>query len=72
FPTLYAMALDYLAIQASSAPCKRAFSSNAITDSKRCNHFGPMMFKALQILKHWFKKDRIHFMDKWVIDKSEM
>lgn len=66
------MVLDYLAIQASSVPCERAFSSSSLTDTKRRNRLGPMMFEALQVLKHWYKKDRIKWMDKWITAEEEM
>ena len=31
-----------------------------------------MMFEALQVLKHWYKKDRIRFMEKWITPEHEM
>ncbi|CAA7267873.1 unnamed protein product [Cyclocybe aegerita] len=34
FPTLFAIALDYLLIQALAVPCERVFSSSAETDTK--------------------------------------
>ncbi|KAF8631004.1 hypothetical protein AX17_005175 [Amanita inopinata Kibby_2008] len=48
FPSIFAMALNYLPIQASSVPCKRAFSSAAETDMARRN---PILMEALQMLK---------------------
>jgi hypothetical protein len=36
-PTLFAIALDYLPIQASAVLCKCAFLSSAKMDMKRCN-----------------------------------
>ena len=35
FPTLLAMAMDYLPVQATSVSCERVFSSSAETDTKR-------------------------------------
>ena len=34
YPTLFAMAMDYLPIQASSVPCEHIFSSSSETDTK--------------------------------------
>ncbi|KAG6913682.1 hypothetical protein DXG01_005186 [Tephrocybe rancida] len=43
FPTLYAMALDFLPIQASSVPCERAFLSSGETDMSQCNQLSPAL-----------------------------
>jgi len=45
------MARDYLAIQGSSVPSERAFSSGGITGTKLRNWLNPETFEALQILK---------------------
>jgi hypothetical protein len=54
FPTLYAIALDFLPIQASSVPSERVFSSSAETDTLRRNRIKPILMEALQMLKFGF------------------
>ena len=49
------MARDYLAIQGSSVPSERAFSSGGLTDTKSRNQLLPETFEALQILKSCYK-----------------
>jgi hypothetical protein len=49
--TLSCMAQDYLAIAGSSVPSEHAFSSGALTATKRHNWLTPEVFEALQILK---------------------
>jgi hypothetical protein len=51
YPILSRIAQDYLAIQGSATPSEQAFSSGALTDTKRRNHLSPPVFEALQILK---------------------
>ena len=55
FPTLFAMAMDYLPIQSSSVPCERVFSSSAETDTKKRNRIHPALMEALQLLKYAYK-----------------
>jgi hypothetical protein len=45
------MACDYLAIQGSSMPSKRAFSRGGLTGTTFCNHLEMKIFEALQLLK---------------------
>ena len=59
FPILYAIAMDYLPIQASSVPCERAFSSCAETDTKRRNRLSPALIEALQVLKGWYRHEHV-------------
>jgi hypothetical protein len=72
FPTLFAMALDYLPIQASSVPCERVFSSSAETDTRRRNRMSPLMMEALQMLKFHLKKERLNFTQGWVTMEKEL
>ena len=72
FPTLFAMAMDYLPIQASSVPCERIFSSSAETDTKRRNRISPLLMEALQMLKLHLKKDRLNFTAAWVTEEEQM
>ena len=74
FPTLFAIAMDYLPIQALSVPCEHVFSSVKETDTSKCNQIHPVLMEALQTLKFSFKKDRqsISFTDGWKTMKAEM
>ena len=74
FPTLFAIAIDYLPIQASSVPCERIFSSAKETDTLKRNRMSPMLMEALQMLKFSLKKDQrsISFTDEWKTEKAEM
>ena len=56
FPTLFAIAMDYLPVQASSAPCQRVFLSAEETDTKR-NQVHPILMEILQTMKYSLKKD---------------
>ena len=56
FPMFFAMAMDYLPIQASSVPSKRVFSSSSETDTVRRNRIQPPLMEAIQILKFGLKK----------------
>jgi hypothetical protein len=66
FPTLFAMAMDYLPIQASAVPCERIFSSSAKTDTKRRNCISPPLMEALQMLKSYLKKEHLNFTAAWM------
>ncbi|EDQ99992.1 uncharacterized protein LACBIDRAFT_334583 [Laccaria bicolor S238N-H82] len=71
-PTLYAMALDYLPIQASSVPSERVFSSSAETDTKRRNRIHPVLMEALQMLKFSLKQQRLNFTEGWAVTEDEL
>ena len=53
------MARDYLAIQGSSVPSERAFSSGALTGTSLRNRLTPEIFEALQILKSAYRNGHI-------------
>jgi hypothetical protein len=72
FPTLFAMAMDYLPIQSTSVPCERVFSSSAETDTRRRNRINPLLMEALQMLKFYLKKKRLNFTKGWMTSESEM
>lgn len=72
FPTLFCMAIDYLAIQATLVPSKRMFSSFAETDTKRCNYLSLITFEALQVLKYCYRQDQLDFIQPWVSRESNM
>jgi hypothetical protein len=53
------MARDFLAIQASSVKCERAFSSSGQTITDRRNSLYPQTVDALQILKSAYANNHI-------------
>ena len=53
------MACDYLAIQGSSVPSERAFSSEGLTGTSLRNRLTPATFEALQILKSAYRNHHI-------------
>jgi hypothetical protein len=65
FPTLFAMAMDYLPIQATSVPCERVFSSAKETDTAKRNQINSLLMEALQLLKFSLKKERLNFIVGW-------
>ncbi|KIK14415.1 hypothetical protein PISMIDRAFT_82574, partial [Pisolithus microcarpus 441] len=65
FPMIFAIAMDYLPIQASSVPCERVFSSSADTDTKKRNLISPILMEALQMLKYHLRSQRIDFLANW-------
>jgi hypothetical protein len=69
---LFAIALDYLPIQASSVPCERVFSSAKETDTVKRNRIHPVLMEALQTLKFSLKKERFNFTSGWQTAPSKM
>ena len=73
------MARDYLAIQGSSVPSERAFSSGGLTGTSLRNRLTPAVFEALQILKSAYKNHNVsatqeaevHIQSALVMLKSE-
>ncbi|KAF7363239.1 Dimer-Tnp-hAT domain-containing protein [Mycena venus] len=59
YPILFRMACDYLAIQGSATASERAFSSGALTATRRRNRLSPEMFEALQLLKSAYRNGHI-------------
>ena len=49
------MARDYLAVQGSAVLSERAFSSSALTATRRRNRLTPELFEALQMLKSAYR-----------------
>lgn len=72
FPTLFAIAMDYLAIQASSVPSECAFLSSAETDTVCHNRISPVLMEALQMLKFGFRNEPFNFTEGLITDKQDM
>jgi hypothetical protein len=72
FPTLFAMVMDYLPIQASSVPSEHVFSSSSETDTVRRNPIKPALMEALQMLKFGLKKACLDFTTGWETDEVLM
>src|SRR5258708_37709925 len=72
FPTLFAIAMDYILVQASLVPCERVFSSSAETDMKKRNHINSMLMEALQMLKFHLKKECLNFTAGWRTKEKEL
>jgi hAT family C-terminal dimerisation region len=72
FPTVYAVAMDYLPIQASAVPCERVFSSSSETYTKKRNRLSPVLMEALQIVKFILKKERLNFTKGWAASQQDM
>jgi len=51
YPTIFALAMDVLPIQASAVPCERVFSSAKETMAPRRSRIAPNLMEALQLLK---------------------
>lgn len=72
FPTLFAIAMDYLPVQATSVPCERVFSSAKETDTQKRNRISPLLMETLQLLKFSLKKERLNFTDGWATSEAAM
>jgi hypothetical protein len=71
-PTIFAITMDYLPIQASLVPCERVFSLSAEMDTKQRNRISPDLMEALQVLKFHLKKERLDFMVGWSTSEKQM
>jgi hypothetical protein len=72
YPMFFAIALDYLPIQASAVPCKHIFSSSAETDTKRHNRLHLVLMEALQMLKFSLKRRRLDFTEGLAMMECDM
>jgi hypothetical protein len=64
--------MDHLAIQASSVPCERAFSSSSETDTVRRNRLSPVLMEALQMLKFGLTREPFNFSEGLVTDEEDL
>ncbi len=71
-PTIFAIAMDYLPIQASLVPCKRVFSLSTKMDMKWRNCINPDLMEVLQVLKFQLKKEHLNFMAGWSTKEKQM
>jgi len=58
YPTIFALAMDVLPIQASAVPCERVFSSAKETMAPRRSRISPNLMEALQLLKFTLRNGR--------------
>jgi hAT family C-terminal dimerisation region len=58
YPTIFALAMDILPIQASAVPCERVFSSGKETMTARRNRISGELMEALQLLKFSIRQGR--------------
>ena len=72
YPTLFAMAMDYLPIHASAVSCEQVFSSSAETDMKKRNCINPELMESLQMLKYHLKKEYLNFTEDWALKEKEL
>lgn len=72
YPTLFAMAMDYLPIQTSAVSCERVFLSSAKTDTKKRNCINPELMESLQMLKYHLKKEYLNFTEDWALKEKEL
>ena len=79
YPTLARIAKDYLAIQGSSTPSERTFSSGGITATPRRSSLHLDTFSALQIVKAGYRNGHLSTNDEaasavpleWVSEVAE-
>ena len=55
YPTLFKMAVDFLAIPSTSCECERCFSTAGRTVTNDRNKLSPSTIEALQLQKNWLK-----------------
>jgi hypothetical protein len=72
FPMIFAIAMDYLPIQASSVPCEQAFSSSSETDMVWRNCISPILMEALQMLKFAVWNTPIDFTSNILTPEKEL
>lgn len=72
FLTIFAIAMDYLPIQASSVPCEWAFSSSYETNTVRQNRISPILIEALQMLKFTVQNTSINFTSDILTPEKEL
>ncbi|KAI6101602.1 hypothetical protein EDD16DRAFT_1432758, partial [Pisolithus croceorrhizus] len=69
---LFAIAMDYLPIQASSIPCERVFLSSTEMDTKKHNQISPILMEALQMLKYHLKQEWLDFLVNWAVSPASL
>ncbi|KIK25380.1 hypothetical protein PISMIDRAFT_9605 [Pisolithus microcarpus 441] len=72
FPTIFAIAMDYLPIQASAIPCEQVFSSSAETDTKKWDRISPTPTEALQMLKYDYIKRHLTFTEGTKLNQHDL
>jgi hAT family protein len=72
FLTLFAMAMDYLPIQATSVPCEHVFSSAKETDTIKQNQISSVLMEAIQLLKFSLKTKCLNFIKGCIMSEVAM
>lgn len=63
--------MDILPAQASSVPCERMFSSSKDTCTPRRNRLSPAFIEVLQILKFYYRQDRLDFTSEYIAEERD-
>ena len=72
YPTIYALALDILPIQATSVPCEHVFSSSKETTTARRNRISGELMEQLQMLKYSIKQGRQLNFTEGLAEKNQL
>ena len=66
------MAANYLAVQGSSVPCERQFSSAGLVDTKRRNRLAASKFGSIEFLKSCYSQGCLPNSSKRMADDGDM
>ncbi|KII87972.1 hypothetical protein PLICRDRAFT_67621, partial [Plicaturopsis crispa FD-325 SS-3] len=72
YPLMFRVALDILPVQASAVPCERVFSSSKDTCTARRTNLSPALLECLQVLKYFYKQERLDFTSSWISTEDDM
>ena len=72
YPVLSIMAANYLAIQGSSVPCERQFSSAGLVDTKQRNRLAASKFGSIEFLKSCYSQGCLPNSSKRLADDGDM
>lgn len=72
FRLIFRVALDIMPVQASAVPCERVFSSSKETDTLRRSNLDPILMEVLQVLKYFYRSDRLAFTEGLMANEEEL